>query len=128
MKKIVLILTLLISSLFAELNWVDYEDAIELAEEKNKIVMVMLSREGCPACEYMDNIVFKNEDIEEILTKNFAVVHVDIHHDFMPEGLTYSGTPTFHFLDKTEKKLHRVEGGKNAKDFMKILTELKASN
>ena len=128
MKRIVLVLVLLMSSLFADLKWVDYDDAIEMAEKNNKTVMVMLSREGCPACEYMKDIVFKYDDILKVMDESFIAVHVDIHQDFMPEGLTYVGTPTFHFLDKSEKKLYRVDGGKNGKDFMNILKEVKASN
>lgn len=128
MKKIVLTLALLVSSIFADLNWVDYDDAIEMAEKNNKIVMVMLSREGCPACEYMTDIVFEYDNILKEINENFIPVHVDIHQDFMPEGLTFVGTPTFHFLDKSEKKLYKIDGGKNGKDFMDILTKVKASN
>jgi thioredoxin-related protein len=124
MKKILLIVSLLISSVFADVAWVDYDDAIEFAEKENKLVMVMLSREGCSGCEYMKDIVFENDDISKILKENFISVHVDIQQDFIPSGLTYIGTPTFYFLDKNEKKLERIDGGRNAKSFMEILQKL----
>jgi thioredoxin-related protein len=124
MKKILLIVSLLISSVFADVAWIDYDDAIEFAEKENKLVMVMLSREGCSGCEYMKDIVFENDDISKILKENFISVHVDIQQDFIPSGLTYIGTPTFYFLDKNEKKLERIDGGRNAKSFMEILQKL----
>lgn len=128
MKKIFLVLSLLISTLFADMNWVDYDDAQELAEKENKLIMVMLSRQGCPGCEYMKDVVFKNDDIAEVLEKKFISVHVDIQEDFIPSGLTYIGTPTFYFLDKDEKKLDRIDGGKNAKSFMDFLNKTLASH
>ena len=115
------------SSLFADLQWVDYDDALEMAEKNDKIIMVMLSRRGCPACEYMEDIVFTNKNVLKVLNKDFIAVHVDIHFGFVPEGLTYIGTPTFHFVDKSEKKLGRLDGGKNAKSFMDKLEEVKAN-
>jgi len=128
MKKIVFLISLFLSTLFADVNWVDYDDAIELAEEENKIIMVMLSREGCSGCEYMKDIVFENDDISALLAKKFISVHVDIQQDFIPSGLTYIGTPTFYFLDKDEKKLERIDGGKNAKSFMDLLKKVIAKN
>ena len=128
MKKIFLLLVLLSSMVFAELKWVDYDDALELAEKENKIVMVMLSRVGCMGCEYMEDIVFKDKNILKQLDKDFIAVHVDIQEDFVPDGLTYIGTPTFHFVNKDEKQLDRIDGGVNAKDFankLKVVLEAK---
>ena len=54
MKKIVLIIAFLVTSVFADINWVeDIDDAYDKAAKENKNVMVMLSRKGCPACKYM---------------------------------------------------------------------------
>ncbi len=129
MQKIFFILTLLSTLLFSnELKFVDYDDAIEMAEKNNKIIMVMLSREGCPACEYMKEVVFKDKNVLKRLNSDFIAVYVDIHQDFMPEGLTFVGTPTFHFLDKNEKKLDRLDGGKNSKVFLEKLNAVKANH
>ena len=129
LKKIFLTLTLLSTLLFSgEIKWVDYDDAIEMAEKNNKIVMVMLSREGCMGCEYMEDVVFKNDRVLKMLTKDFIPVHVDIQQDFVPDGMSYIGTPTFHFVDKNEKIIDTLVGGKNAKDFMEKLNTLKANH
>lgn len=127
MKRLLLGVLLFSSSLFADITWLDYDDAIELAEKNNKIVMVLLSREGCSACEYMKDVALKNKDVSEYIQKHFIAVEVDIQQDFIPEGLSYFGTPTFHFLDKNEKKLDRINGGKNSKSFMEYIQKVKTA-
>ena len=129
MKKLILIFTLLTTLLSAgEIKWVeDYDDAIEMAQKNNKVVMVMLSREGCPACEYMEDIVFTNDEVLKILNKDFIPVHIDIYKGFVPDGLTYIGTPTFHFVNKNEKIIDTLVGGKNSKTFMEKLSAVIAN-
>ena len=124
MKKILLLATLLTSSLFADLTWHKYSEAIALAKAEDKIVMVMLSREDCPSCEYMKDIVFEDAKIMEMMEKKFLAVQIDIHKDYIPNSLTYIGTPTFHFLNKYESKIDRIDGGENVKTFMDKLEEL----
>jgi len=126
MKKVLLTTLLLVGSLFGDLLWLDYDDAVEKAQKSNKIVMVMLSQKGCPACEYMEDIVFEDKKIEAELAKNFLVVHTDIYTGFVEDGMTYAGTPTFYFLDKNEKTLKRFSGGLNVRDFTETLNLVKA--
>ena len=122
MKKIVLIISFLITSVFADINWVeDIDDAYDKAAKENKNVMVMLSRKGCPACKYMKNVVFKDKNFSKRFNKKLIAVHIDIHKDFMPDGLEFFATPTFYFLDANEKKLHRINGAHNSKEFAEEL-------
>lgn len=126
MKKIVFGLVLLVSSVFAEIKWAtSYDAALIQATKEKKNVMVMLSRENCPACEYMDDIVFEEKAVATEVNKNFVPVHLDIHKDFLPDGLGYIGTPTFHFLDAKGKKIGRYDGGANIPNFMGILGKYK---
>ncbi len=121
MKKIVFI-AFLITSLFGDINWIeDIDDAYEVAAKENKNVMVMLSRKGCPACKYMKDIVFKDKNFSNRFNKGLVAVHIDIHKDFMPDGLEFFATPTFYFLDANEKKLHRINGAHNSKEFSEEL-------
>jgi len=95
---------LLASSLFADLNWLkDLDDAYDKAENEKKIVMVVLSQRGCPACIYMENVVFKNKDVIEFFNKYFIGVNLDIHHDSVPLELEHFVTPTIYFLTSDEK-------------------------
>ena len=126
MKKIVLALLVMVSSLLAELKWVNYDSALDRAKESKKIVMVMLGREDCPACEYMKDIVFKDTKVQTEIDANFIPVYLDIHNDFLPSGLTYIGTPTFHFMNGYEIKKGRIDGGVNVADFMQEIEKVKA--
>ena len=122
MKKIVLVIAFLITSVFADINWAeDIDDAYEIAVKENKKVMVMLSSKGCPACEYMKDIVFKDKNFINRFNKELIAVHIDIHDGFVPDGLEYFATPTFYFLDSNEKKLHRINGAHNSKEFSEEL-------
>ena len=126
MKKIILLVALLVSSLMADVKYVDIFDAYDKAASEHKKVMVMLSKEGCPGCEYMESIVFKNKDVEKYLKENFVIAHVDIDKDGLPDEMDYFATPTFYFQDADEKILKRLNGGKNAKEFLETLKEIKA--
>lgn len=126
MKKIVLSLLLIASSAFAEIKWASsYDAALAQAKKEKKNVMVMLSKEDCPACEYMENTVFEEKVVVDTIEKSFVPVHIDIHNDFVPEGLGYIGTPTFHFLDAKGKKIGRYDGAANIPTFMGILRGIK---
>ena len=127
MKKIVVLLSLLVASLFADVKYIDIFDAYDKAAAEKKTVMVMLSKEGCPGCAYMENVVFKNGDVEKYLKKNFVIAHVDIDKDGLPDGMDYFATPTFYFQNADEKILKRLNGGENAKDFLETLKKVRAT-
>ena len=126
MKKILLLLTLLLTSLMADVKYTDLFDAYDEAKAQNKIVMIMLSQKGCPGCAYMEDIVFTNTDVAKKLQEDYIVVHLDVHEDSIPEGIEYFATPTFYFLDADEKVLKRLNGGENVKKFSETLSALKA--
>ncbi|HIP20364.1 MAG TPA: DUF255 domain-containing protein [Sulfurimonas sp.] len=125
MKKIVIVLLLLASSVFAEVEWDDMFDAYDDAKASNKIVMVMLSREGCPGCEYMKSVVFEDKQVNKLLKEGFIAVELDVQQDFVPQNLECFATPTFYFLDADEKILKHINGGEQIKKFIKSLEVVK---
>ena len=126
MKKILFILLFLINVYGAELNWInDLDDAYDVAEKENKIVFVILSQKGCPACKYMKNVVLKNADVIKEFNKDFIGVHLDIHHDSVPLELEHFVTPTLYFLNADEEILYRINGYKNDKEFLEALDTVK---
>ncbi|MGA9047009.1 thioredoxin family protein [Sulfuricurvum sp.] len=126
MGKIILALSILATCAFAELKWApSYDAALAQAAKEKKKVIVMLSREECPACEYMKDIVFEEKAVANEIHNNFIPVYLDIHKDFIPEGLGYIGTPTFHFLTASGKKIGRHDGGANIPTFLGILGKMK---
>jgi len=127
MKKIALLALVAASTLMADLEWAkSFGAAKEQAAKEKKMVMVMLSREGCPACEYMRDIVFDTDTLVEELQASFVPVYIDIHNDFVPSGLGYIGTPTFHFLTAEGNKRGRLDGAANVPDFTAAMREAKS--
>ncbi len=119
MKKIIVILLFVVSSLLAEIHWVkDLEDAYDIAEKENKIVFVILSQKGCPACKYMKEVVLKNDNVIQEFNKDFVAVHLDIHTDPVPLELEHFVTPTLFFLNSEEEILYKINGYKNEKEFL----------
>ena len=127
MKKQFLFTFLFFSaSLFAEVAWESsFESALERAESEKKLVMVMLSKEHCDACWYMENIVFEKSKIEKMIDKRFISFRVDIHNDKIPKNMPFIGTPTFYFLDADGKKIDKLEGAANVKEFTAFVKKLK---
>lgn len=124
--RLIALLTALSVSLLAELDWAtDYAEAAEQAKKEQKMVMVMLSQENCDTCWYMENVVFDNDDLVYELQSSFVPVKIDIHEEIVPQGLSYIGTPTFHFLSGSGEKIDRLVGGANVKDFTEALREIK---
>ena len=124
MKKIIFTLLLLLNSLHA-LEWFSYEKALEKAAKEDKVVMVMLARESCGVCGYMKSHVFNDENVIKELDARFIAVAIELGIDDVPNGLTFVGTPTFHFLDKNKKALSRIDGGKTVPSFLKALAQIK---
>ena len=125
MKKVLLTLLFVLSSLQADIQWMDYKQATEKVKStENKTIMVMLGRSTCGVCNYMKSVVFRDKNVLKKLNANSLSVYIDLEFDDVPEKLTYIGTPTFHFLDKNEKALHRIDGGKTAPSFLKALNQL----
>lgn len=126
MSKIIGVFLLLANFAYADLKWASsYDAALAQAKKEKKNVMVMLSRENCPACEYMNDIVFEEKMVAAEVAKLYIPVHIDIHKDFIPDGLGYMGTPTFHFLDANGKKVGRYDGAANIPSFMGLLNKYK---
>jgi thioredoxin-related protein len=127
MKKIVVLIFLLMTSLFADVKWYEYDDAVDLqAKNSSKILMVMITQNGCPACAYMEDVVFKDTKIQKTMQKDFIAVNVNISNDFAPEGMMYVGTPTFYFMRADGTKITNFRGASNSKDFQSILEDIKA--
>ena len=112
--------------MYGESDWfTSYEEAKEQAHKDNKNVLIMLSKEGCDACWYMENIVFDDTNVKALIWKNFIPVYMDIDEEEVPAEFKFVGTPTFHFTDANGSKLgHRINGAKNVKEFIQRVNEI----
>ncbi len=127
MKKILLLILFLASTVFADIKWHGYDEGIALGKkDTTKIVMVMLEHKGCSSCAYMEGVVFPDKNVQKVINKDFIAVDIDTENDFIPDGMSYIGTPTFYFITADEKVLFKLQGAYHIKDFLGILEKVKA--
>lgn len=126
LRKTFITLILLSVSALAEQDWFrSYEEAQIQALKEDKNIMVMISRENCDACWYMENIVFEDKKVQALLRKNFVRVYLDTKGDTVPQKFIYIGTPTFYFTRADGVKIgHRVNGASNVRDFTKKVNQI----
>jgi len=101
-----------------ELN---YHQAIELAKNSNKMVMLKLTANHCKYCIKMDKEVLADKEVQSVLSQNFITVNINVDKETLPLGLKRTITPTFIFVDKEGKIVSKIPGSWNKKDFMELL-------
>jgi len=80
-----------------------YNQAIEKAVKENKVMLLLVDQQGCPACDYMKNIVLKDKDVVKELNKYYVVTKAD--KNGLPDGIRIKGTPTFFFYKPNGKRI-----------------------
>jgi thioredoxin-related protein len=123
MKQLLLILMMTLG-LFAEVEFVDsYKEALELAHEENKLVMLMFSMQECPACKHMKEKVYTDERVSDYMDAYFISYEIDILEEEL-EGFRVYATPTYYFLRKDGSQIGKpFVGGASAEAFLQILKE-----
>jgi len=119
--KSFIVLLILATSLFAGIELVsNLDEAKKLAKKENKIIMMEITQPGCPACEYMEFVVFEDPLIEKEIGEHFISVEYDKQK--VPDGFRVFGTPTIYFLNADGAKFTSAQiGAANVKKFMKKL-------
>jgi thioredoxin-related protein len=127
MKKILLTLLFLTSSLFAELDWASsYENGLATAKKEHKITMLMFTTKTCKMCNYMKKTVYENEEVSEYIKNFFIPIEVDIQAHPDKYGYSVFGTPTYYFLDSNGKQIGRMMvGGASPEGFLQKLKDVK---
>ena len=126
MKHLILLVSLGVFLLATELQTKSkFDDALQKAKNQNKDIMMMYSAVWCPECEYMKEIVLKDEEVLSYIEKRYIVLTLDIQKDKLPKGYDYIGIPTFFFIDKNGKEKNTILGGDKPTKFLK---KLKAIN
>ena len=114
-----------ISLFSAEFEWVSLEKAKEIAKKENKPIMIMVSAKDCSVCEYMDGVVFEDENVVEYVENFFVPVKLTLD-EAKKVGLNAFGTPTFYFVNGDLKPyLRPFIGAAKADVFLEKLKEYK---
>ncbi len=124
MRNIFLILLFLSSSLLAELEWADdYKSALKMAQQEQKLVLVMFTKESCSLCEILEETLLTDPTVAPFLESKFVAVELDTEYD-KRQGLKVYTTPTFYFLDAKGKPMtKRMEKSFTPEKFLKKLQE-----
>lgn len=124
MNKIVSLLVFSALSLSA-MEWLSYDEGLKLQEKNHKIIMIDVIRTDCHYCSDMDKKVFENKDMQKWLSERFIPVKINLDRDKMPLGIKTSFTPSFFFVDKTQKIVKTIPGSWNIEDFKSLTKGIK---
>ena len=114
MKKILLVLLLAVGVFGAELKTQDSIcKAVEVAKQKDKPIMFVITRENCKYCKILKTKTLKDKKLVDELNKNFVVVIVNYDKgDYIPASLVnVRGVPAIWFLYKNGYSMYQDAGG-----------------
>lgn len=123
MKIIGMFLTLSLMA-WAQVLWDQYDAALyQRAKESGKLVMVEVMSPNCKYCRYMDEEVFSDEEVADVLNRDFLSVKVDKND---PVPFKTAMVPSFFFVDPDSGEVVKKVIGAWAKgDFLQVLNEVK---
>lgn|GEM_PF-3617162 len=121
--KIVFIFMFLIN-LFLSANTLDransYSEALKLAKEDNRAILVLISTKNCPWCKRLKKNVLSDSEVVSIINKNFIFIEIDKHSFDYPDYLYARFVPTLYLIDpNSEESVIEMYGYKSKKEFMK---------
>ncbi len=126
--KLILLFSFLFGSVFmikeqafTNTGKMTYEQAVSLAKQNNKSIMLKLTADNCKYCTKMDNDVLSDNEVKILLDQNFIMVTIDVDKEVIPLNIKRTITPTFIFVDKNEKITSKLPGSWDKKDFMDLL-------
>lgn len=86
---------------------------------------MIYSATWCPECNYMKEVVFKDQKVVDYIEKHFVVLSLNIQKDRLPKGFDYPGIPTFFILDQHGRERGKIIGGSKAGKFLQKLKAIK---
>jgi thioredoxin-related protein len=107
MRNILLVAVFVVSAFTAnaqEVNWLSFEEALELNKKNPKPIMVDLYTDWCGWCKRMDATTYKNEVIVKYINDNYYAVKMDGEGK---DDITFKGR-TFKFVQKGRSKYHEL--------------------
>ncbi len=123
-NKLLLTLLFLSISLFADVRFKKYDDALKEAQKDNKLIALTIVSTSCPWCHKLIKETLKDKTVENLLNKDFIYVVINKDTTPLPSGITARMVPTTFFLDKTGQKLiSPAIGFWEAEDFASYLTD-----
>lgn len=95
----------------AEAVWqTDYEQALTLAAELNRPVLLRFTAEWCMPCQVMERSVFQDRNVKKAIAKHVIPVTIDIDEErnaAVAKRYRIRGIPTLLLVDATGRELDR---------------------
>ncbi|AUC14103.1 thioredoxin [Tenacibaculum sp. SZ-18] len=107
MRNILLVVVFVISVFTVnaqDVNWLSFEEALELNKKNPKPIMIDLYTDWCGWCKKMDATTYKNEVIVKYINDNYYAVKMDGEGK---DDITFKGR-TFKFVQKGRSKYHEL--------------------
>ncbi|MDA0683432.1 MAG: thioredoxin fold domain-containing protein [Bacteroidetes bacterium] len=117
------------------LDWPSFPDALENAQESERIIIIDVWSETCGWCRKLQTEVYTKPDLQEFVLDNFELGRLDI--DIQTDTLSYkgytlssqmlssgfgaTGTPTTIFLEPDGTYITRLQGFHAYEDFFDVL-------
>ena len=86
----------------------DYNKALKMAQDQNKVLMLVLVGDYCPWCKKFERKTLKSQEVRDEVSKNFIPLVMDKYKDKekYPKAFYAPVIPAVYFIDpKTEKSL-----------------------
>jgi len=122
--KIVAILFVFSSTLFA-LEWVkDLDTAIVTAQKEHKSIMVMVESSHCGWCAKMKKSTLSDAGVKKRLEKFVVVKVMRADSNTMAKLPKVYGVPTIFFMRENKELIEDVVGYFNVKDFISYIDDV----
>lgn len=127
--KILLVIALVVNVLLGTdmVSATSFEQAKSEAKKQNKLILMVYSMDGCPACEYLKDVTFDSELLKSDLANNFVYLERDVKNPtHKVNGFEPFATPTTYFIDANGNKLGRqIVGATTPQIFKEKIREIK---
>lgn len=103
-----------------------FEEAVKVAKEQKKIIMIRGVLPYCKWCIKMDREVMVEPEVRKVLDNSFVVVKTNVVTEKLPLGMASLGTPSFYFIKSDgETIIDQLNGYGNKEEFLALLEKIK---
>lgn len=87
-------------------NWISFEDLEKSMREKSKKVLIHFKADWCAYCKKMDRVVYRNQQVSELLSESYYAVQFDVES---LDTITYLGVAfTNKLFGKVRRPVHDI--------------------